>query len=66
MRENRPFTETKPYGLTGTGVAVEVWAEREVQLPPEESSVVCVDQLEDALVDDVRLKQDKRVHYLFI
>lgn len=39
-----------------------VGVEGEVELPPEESSVVCVDQLKHALVDDVRLQEHKHVY----
>lgn len=39
-------------GPTG---ALCVWVEREVKLLSEESSVICVDQLEHTLMDDVRL-----------
>lgn len=37
-----------------------------MKLPPEERSVVCVDQLEDALMDDVGLKQTQTSGHLVL
>lgn len=51
-------------GLTGTHCDAillgSIGVESEVELPSEQTSVVCVDQLEHALMDDVRLKTDKQ------
>lgn len=38
------------------------WVEGEVKLPSEESTVVCVDQLKHALMDDIRLKTGTDQH----
>lgn len=50
--------------LTGAVGALCVWVEREVELLSEESSVVCVDQLKHALMDDVRLEAGSRNIFL--
>lgn len=39
--------------------------ESKVKLPPEESPVVRVDQLEHALMDDVRLRREKQIDQHF-
>lgn len=45
------------YGVPGAVLQALSWIESEVELPPEEGPVVCVDKLEDALVDDIRLEE---------
>lgn len=51
---------TRHTGAVGAAVLLTVcWVKSEVELTPEEGTIVGVDQLKHALVDDVRLKAEQ-------
>lgn len=56
---------TQPTGAVAAAVLLAVcWVESKVELTPEESSVVGVDQLKHTLMDDVRLKAEEQNYEL--